>query len=62
MKKKSKLNEFFRDKGCSMKLKDIADAIGKKSDNVRHLLEKSMEVMDGVIFQPKRGEYAIKTS
>jgi hypothetical protein len=54
--------DLLRDKGCSMKLKDIADAIGKKSDNVRHLLEKSMEVMDGVIFQPKRGEYAIKTS
>ena len=54
--------DLLRDKGCSMKLKDIADAIGKKSDNVRHLLEKLMDVMDGVIFQPKHGEYAIKAS
>jgi RecA-family ATPase len=54
--------DLLRDKGCSMKLKDIADAIGKKSDNVRHLLEKLMDVMDGGIFQPKHGEYDIKAS
>ena len=44
----------------SLKLKEIANALGKESSNVRHRLQKLIE--DGFIFQPNYGEYAIKDS
>jgi RecA-family ATPase len=48
---------LLRGNGVAMKLKDIANAISKKSSNVRHLLKKLVE--DGFVRQPKQGEYII---
>jgi RecA-family ATPase len=48
---------LLRGNGGAMKLKDIADAIGKKADNTRHLLKKLVD--DGFVRQPKAGVYAI---
>ena len=49
---------LLRGDGGSMKLKDIAGAVGKKPDNIGHLLGKL--VKDEFLIQPKYGEYAIK--
>jgi len=51
---------LLRGNGEAMKLKDIADAIGKKTDNTRHLLKKLIK--SGRVFQPRHGEYAISNT
>ncbi len=48
---------LLRCDGGTLKLKDIASAVGKESSNARHLLKKLVD--DGFIRQPQKGEYII---
>ncbi len=51
---------LIRDKGCPMKLKDIAVGLGKETSNVGHMLKGLIE--DDFLYKTRYGEYAIKTS
>ncbi len=49
--------ELLRDSKFPMYLRDIAGALGKRTDNIGHLLGKL--VKDGILKQPKYGMYTI---
>ncbi len=49
--------ELLRDSKFPMYLRDIAGALGKKTDNIGHLLGKL--VKDEILTQPKYGMYTI---
>ena len=49
---------LLREKGLPMKLKDIADALGKMKSNIGHMISGLVE--EGFLVKARYGEYAIK--